>query len=318
MGRYIARRLLQLIPVLLGATLLLFSMVFLLPGDPIRALSGDRPLPESVQSELRDRYNLNDRFLIQYGKYMGLLPQGEEEGFSGVLQADFGTDFRGREVRDIMEQRFPVTVRLAVIAFGIEIVIGLVAGVLAGLRRGSFVDNLVRVATITVISIPVFVLGRLSQVVFSVNLDWFPVAGISQDWFSYVLPGLVLAALSLAFVARLTRTSLVENLRADFVRTASAKGLTRGRVIGLHTLRNSLIPVVTYLGVDFGNLIGGAIVTETIFNLPGLGRAVYDGIRAQEGTVVVGISTALTLIFLFSNLIVDVLYAYLDPRIRYD
>lgn len=318
MGRYIARRLLQFVPVLIGATLIIFAMVFAIPGDPIRALAGERPLPESVQLELRDRYNLDDRLLVQYGKYIGVIPDDDTGAYQGILQLDFGTDFRGREVTDIMAQRFPITVRLAVIAFVMEIVLGLVAGVLAGLRRDSFVDNLVRVTTITVISIPVFVLGYLAQLLFGLQLDWFPIAGVQQGWTSYILPGFVLGSLSLAFIARLTRTSLVENLRADFVRTATAKGLSRGRVVGLHTLRNSLIPVITYLGVDFGNLIGGAIVTETIFNIPGVGRAVYEAIRQQEGTVVVGIITALTIIYVVANLLVDIAYAYLDPRIRYE
>lgn len=318
MGRYIARRALQLIPVLLGATLILFVTVYAIPGDPIRALSGDRPLPESVQAELRDRYNLDDPLLVQYGKYMGVVPQSEEEGFSGLLQGDFGEDFRGREVSDIMSERFPVTVRLALLAFGIELVIGIAAGVLAGLKRGSFLDNLVRISTTLVISVPIFVLGYVSQLVFGVELGWFPIAGLSQGWMSYLLPGIVLAAVSLAYVARLTRTSVIENVSADYVRTATAKGLRHRRVVGVHTLRNSLIPVVTFLGTDLGVLMGGAIVTETVFNIPGIGRAVFDGILQQENAVVVGIVTALTLVFVFSNLIVDVLYGWLDPRIRYE
>lgn len=317
MGRYMLRRLLQLIPVLLGATFLIFALVFAMPGDPIRALSGDRPLPESVQNEMRDRYNLNDPLLVQYGKYMGFLPD-EDRGFDGLLQGDFGANFRGREVTDIMGQRLPITIRLAALAFVIEVFIGITAGVFAGLKRGSFIDNVVRISTILVISIPIFVLGFVAQIIFGVELGWFPIAGVRQGWYSYMLPALVLASVSLAYVARLTRTSLVENLRADYVRSATAKGLSRKRVIGIHTLRNSLIPVVTYLGVDLGLLMGGAIVTETVFNIPGLGRAVYDGVIAQEGTVVVGIVTFLVLVFVLANLLVDLLYAYLDPRIRYE
>lgn len=342
MGRYIVRRLLQFVPVVVGATLLLFSMVFILPGDPIRALSGPRPLPASVQQELTDRYNLDDPLLVQYGKYMGVLPQDPTPGdpgaagFGGILQCtydwasalpvvpelpgrcDFGTNFRGREVTDIMAQSYPVTLRLTAGAFLVELVIGVAAGVLAGLGRGSFMDNLVRLSTIVVISIPIFVLEYLAQLLFGVELGWFPIAGARQGWVSYVLPSVMLAAVSLAYVARLTRTQLVENLRADYVRTAVAKGLGRSRVVGVHALRNSLIPVVTFLGVDIGSLMGGAVVTETIFNLPGIGRAAYQAILAQEGTVVVGIVTALVLVFLFANLLVDVLYAYLDPRIRYE
>jgi oligopeptide transport system permease protein len=307
MGRYLIRRVLQFIPVFFGATFLIFVMVFALPGDPIRALSGERPQPESVRQELTERYNLDDPLLVQYGKYIG-----------GVFQGDFGTDFRGREVTDMLKERIPRTARLAVIAFIFELVLGLTAGVFAGLRQKGFVDTLVLMTTLTVISIPIFVLGYIAQIYLGLELGWFPVAGIQQGWKSYLLPGMVLGSVSLAYVARLTRASLVENLRADYVRTATAKGLSRGRVVGIHTLRNSLIPVVTFLGVDLGALMGGAIVTEGIFNIPGLGGLVYDSIIRQEGTVVVGVTTFLVIIYMLTNLFVDVLYAVLDPRIRYD
>ncbi|MFI7494584.1 ABC transporter permease [Kocuria sp. M4R2S49] len=307
MGRYVLRRLLLTVPVLLGASLLIFAMVYALPGDPIRALGGDRPLSAAVQAQLRAEYNLDDPLLIQYLKYL-----------AGLSQGDFGTDFSGRPVLDTILDRLPVTVRLALVAVGFEILIGILAGVLAGLRRGSFFDNLVLVSTTVVVSIPVFVLGFLAQYVFGVRLGWFPIAGITQGWYSYVLPGLVLAALSLAYVARLTRTSLAENLQSDYVRTARAKGLSETTVVGKHALRNSLIPVVTFIGADLGALLGGAIVTESVFNIPGLGRAVYDAVLRQEGAVVVGIVTLFVFFYIFFNLVVDVLYAALDPRIRYE
>lgn len=307
MGRYVARRLLQTIPVFFGTTFLIFSLVFALPGDPIRALAGERPMSPAVYAELQDRYNLDDPLLVQYGKYM-----------AGLAQGDFGQSFRGREVSEIMAERFPVTIKLALVAFVFELLVGIAAGVLAGLRRGSFMDNLVLISTTLIVSIPVFVLGFTAQLVLGVELGWFPIAGIRDGWYSYLLPGLVLGAVSLAYVARLTRTSLVENMRADYVRTATAKGLARKRVVGRHALRNSLIPVVTYLGIDLGALMGGAIVTEGIFNIPGIGQQVFLSIRAQEGPVVVGIVTALVLVFIFANLIVDLLYAVLDPRIRYE
>ena len=307
MGRYIARRLLLTIPVLIGATFLIFAMVYALPGDPIRALSGDRPLSQAVQAQLRAQFNLGDPLLVQYGKYLG-----------GLFQGDFGTDFRGRPVWDTITQRLPVTARLALVAVLFEVLIGVVAGVLAGIRRNGFFDNLVLVSTTLVVSIPILVLGFLTQFVFGLQLGWFPIAGIQEGWYSYILPGFVLAAGSVAYVARLTRTSMSENLRADYVRTAKAKGLTPQTVVVRHTLRNSLIPVVTFIGADIGTLMGGAIVTEGVFNIPGIGRAVYDAIRAQEGAVVVGVATLLVLVFIFFNLVVDVLYAVLDPRIRYD
>lgn len=307
MARYIARRLLLAIPVLIGASALIFAMVFALPGDPIRALAGDRPLPAAVQAELRDRYNLDDPVYVQYAKYVGNLVQG-----------DLGEDFSGRPVADIVKQRLPVTAKLAFAALLFEAIFGLIAGILAGIRKQSFIDNLVLVSTTLIVSIPVFVLGFLAQYVLGLRLGLFPIAGLNEGLRSYLLPGFVLAALSLAYVARLTRTSLVENLRNDYVRTAKAKGLKPVSVVGKHTLRNSLIPVVTFLGADLGALLGGAVVTEGIFNIPGLGQAVFLAIRAQEGAVVVGIVTLLVFFYIFFNLVVDVMYAALDPRIRYE
>ena len=317
MARYIARRLLLAIPVLLGASFLIFAMVFALPGDPIRALAGDRPLSASVQAQLRAEYNLDDSLPVQYGKYVGALAQG-----------DFGTDFRGRPVSETIADRLPVTAKLAAVALIFEAVFGLLAGILAGIRKKSFFDNLVLVTTTAVVSIPVFVLGFGAQYLLGFRLSeftddtfgfkLFPIAGIQDGLQGYLLPGFVLAALSLAYVARLTRTSLVENLRNDYVRTARAKGLTPASVVGKHTLRNSLIPVITFLGADLGQLLSGAVVTEGIFNIPGLGRAVFDAIRTQEGAVVVGIVTMFVFVYIFFNLVVDVLYAALDPRIRYE
>jgi ABC-type dipeptide/oligopeptide/nickel transport system permease component len=307
MGRYVARRLLLTIPVMLGASFLIFAMVFALPGDPIAALAGDRPIAPAVAAQLRDEFNLNDPLVVQYVKYVGDLVQG-----------DFGTDFSGRPVADTILQRLPVTAKLALVAIIFEIVIGIVAGVLAGIRRNSWFDNLVLVSTTIVVSVPILVLAFLAQYVFGLKLGWFPIAGIQQGWYSYLLPGLVLAAGSIAYVARLTRTSMAENLRADYVRTARAKGLKPSTVVVRHTLRNSLIPVVTFIGADIGILMGGAIVTETVFNIPGIGRAVFEAIQRQEGAVVVGIVTLLVFFFIFFNLVVDVLYAVLDPRIRYD
>jgi oligopeptide transport system permease protein len=307
MGRYVARRLLLTIPVLIGASFLIFAMVYALPGDPIRALAGDRPLPPAVMAQIRENFNLNDPLGIQYLKYVG-----------DLLHGDLGTDFSGRPVKDTIERTLPVTVRLTLVAVIFEIIIGLTAGVLAGIRRNSFFDNLVLVSTTVIVSVPILVLAFISQYLFGLKLGVFPVAGIREGMYSYVLPGLVLASGSLAYVARLTRTSVAENMRADYVRTARAKGLPNRTVIVRHTLRNSLIPVVTFIGADVGSLLGGAIVTESVFNLPGIGREVFDAVRAQEGAVVVGIVTLLVFFFIFFNLVVDVLYAVLDPRIRYD
>jgi len=259
-----------------------------------------------VHAELRERYHLDDPLLVQYGKYV-----------SGLVRGDFGENFRGREVADIMRQRFPVTLRLGLVAFVFEAVIGLVAGVWAGLRRRSLIDSLVLVSTTLVVAVPVFVLGYTAQLLLGVELGWFPVSGVREGLRSYLLPGLVLGSLSLCYVARLTRASLAEAMRSDYVRTARAKGLPSRRVVGVHALRNSLIPVVTFLGIDLGSLLAGAVVTEGIFNLPGVGQAVFAAVSTQDYPVVVGVVTALVLVFIAANLVVDVLYAVLDPRIRY-
>ncbi|WP_409330519.1 ABC transporter permease [Trujillonella humicola] len=307
MGRYIARRLLLTIPVLLGASVLIFAMVYALPGDPIAALGGDRRVSPATEAVLRERYHLDAPLWQQYWYYL-----------QGLFQGDLGTDFRDRPVLDTIERTLPVTIRLTIVAVIFEAVIGLIAGVLAGIRRNSFFDNLVLVSTTVIVSIPILVLAFLAQLTFGLKLGWFPIAGTREGWYSYILPGLVLAAGSLAYVARLTRTSIAENMRADYVRTAKAKGLPPSRVVVRHTLRNSLIPVVTFIGADIGALLGGAIVTESVFNLPGIGREVFNSIGRQEGAVVVGIVTLMVFFFIFFNLVVDVLYAVLDPRIRYD
>lgn len=318
MGRYMIRRVLQFIPVVIGATFLIFAGVFSLAGDPIRALSGDRPIAQSVIDQLRDEYDLDDPLLVQYGKYMGILVDDDDGVRSGLLTGDFGVDLRGRPVSDIMGDKILVSARLGLYAFGIEAVIGIFAGVLSALRKDGFIDTLVKVSTVLVISIPVFVLALLGQYTFGVELGILPVAGVREGFVSYIMPAFILAATSLAYIARLTRTSVVENLRADYVRTAKAKGLTRSRVVGVHTLRNSMIPVITFLGIDLGGLMGGAIITETIFNIPGVGREVFEAVGRQDGAVVVGIVTFLILVYMVANLLVDFLYAVLDPRIRYE
>ncbi|MDX3384822.1 ABC transporter permease [Streptomyces niveiscabiei] len=308
MGRYAARRLLQAIPVLIGVTFIIFCLVFALPGDPIQALAGEKRADPNVAAMLREQYHLNEPLYQQYWHYI-----------SGVFTGDLGQTYNGREISEIVSERFPVTLELALTAFGIEAVIGIVAGIFAALKKGKFIDNVVLVSTLILISIPVFVLGSVLQLELGVNLKVTPVAGIEKGWpQSYILPAIVLASTSMAYIARLTRTSMGESVRADYVRTAVAKGLPRRRVIGVHALRNSLIPVVTFLGMDLGALMGGAIITERVFNLPGLGGQIAQSVYLRERPVVVGLVTLLVLIYLVANLLVDLLYAVLDPRIRYE
>ncbi|MFC5662384.1 ABC transporter permease [Kitasatospora misakiensis] len=307
MGSYVLRRVLQMIPVFFGTTLLIFLMVYTLPGDPVSALFGDKAADPAVVASIKHKYYLDQPIWKQYLHYMGNLFQG-----------DFGTSFTGRPVSDIMADAFPVTIRLALLAFAFEMVFGLLLGLLSGLKRGSVQDTLVLVLTLLVISIPVFVLAYIAQTVFATNLGWVtPTVQDSKDLSQLILPAIVLGSLSLAFVARLTRTSIGENLRADYMRTAVAKGLPRRTIITRHLLRNSLIPVVTFLGTDLGALMGGAIVTEGIFNVQGVGNVLYRAINQKEGPTVVGIVTVLVIVYLVASLVVDLLYAVLDPRIRY-
>lgn len=307
MGWYLGRRLLQMVPVFFGATLIIYALMFFLPGDPIVALFGDRPVNPAVAARLREQYNLDKPFLVQYLLFL-----------KGIFTLDFGQTFSGQPVIDQITRAFPTTVKLAIIALVIEAVFGIVVGFVAGLRRGGIFDSTVLVISLVVIGIPVFVIGFVAQFVLGIKLGWFPVtAGASPGLYQLLLPGIVLGSLSFAYVLRLTRNSVAEGLSADHVRTATAKGLSRPRVLTVHVLRNSLIPVVTFLGTDLGALMGGAIVTEGIFNVPGIGQLVFSAVKRGEGPLVVSVVTLLVIVYLLANLLVDLLYAVLDPRIRY-
>ncbi len=307
MGWYIGRRLLQMIPVFLGATLLIYAMVFALPGDPVAALGGERGLNPAVIAQIRAEYNLDKPFFVQYLLYL-----------KGVLTLDFGTTFSGRAVRDVMGEAFPVTVRLALMALGFEAILGVTAGLIAGLRKGKAFDGAALLVSLVVIAVPTFVIGFVLQFFVGVRLGWLPpTVGGTVTFRTLLMPAVVLGAVSLAYVLRLTRTSVSENLTADFVRTATAKGLSRRRVISVHVLRNSLIPVVTFLGADLGALMGGAIVTEGIFNINGVGGTLYRAITTGQAPTVVSFTTVLVVVYIVANLFVDLLYAVLDPRIRY-
>ncbi|MER8091503.1 ABC transporter permease [Streptomyces sp. NPDC087532] len=307
MGRYVARRLLQMIPVFIGTTLLIFLMVHILPGDPIRAMWGDKAADPAQVAELRHKFGLDQSIPMQYINYM-----------KDLFQLDFGETFGGRPVWDEMTRAFPVTIRLTIVAMVIEMIVGLTLGAWAGLKAGKAPDTGVLIFTLVVISIPVFILGYVARFVFADTLHWVaPNVEDSMDITQLFLPGFVLAMLSMAYVARLTRTTFAENLRADYMRTALAKGLPRRRIVGVHLLRNSLIPVVTFLGTDVGGFIGGAVVTEGIFNVQGVGNLLYRALQQREGSTIVGVVTVFVLIILVINLIVDLLYAVLDPRIRY-
>ena len=333
MGRYTARRLLQFIPVLIGTAFLLHYLQTIslqINGNPIRSLFGDRQPPPETIAALTRAFGLDDPCLESTGNpCLGMFV----DRLGNYATGDFGVDFNQQSVLDLVVRAAPITVRLALLAIIFETVLGILAGILAGLNKDKFADNAVRIGTVLAISVPVFVLGVLIQIFFGLYIgNWLRDRGApgwlqamfsisyqaDYPWASLVIPAFVLGAISLGFIARLTRTSLVESLRSDYVRTARAKGLKPIRVVGVHALRNSLIPVVTYIGIDVGALMGGAIVTEGIFNIPGIGGLTFQSIRNGETPVVIAVVVLLTLVFLLTSLLVDLLYAVLDPRIRYE
>lgn len=308
MLRYIGRRLLQIIPVFFGATFLIFAMVYLMPGDPVAALGGDRGLSDEVAARIRAEYNLDKPLWMQYLLYL-----------KGILTLNFGQTFSGQPVSHVMAHAFPITIKLALMALVFEAVLGIAAGVVAGIRRGGIFDSSVLVVSLIVISVPTFVLGFVLQFLVGVKWGILPTTvGPNVTFKALLMPAVVLGAQSLAYVLRLTRQSVSEHVSADFVRTARAKGLSNGAVMSRHILRNSLIPVVTFLGGDLGSLMGGAIITEGIFNISGVGGTLWQAIIKGEASTVVSFTTVLVLVYIVANLVVDLLYAVLDPRIRYE
>ncbi|MDX2642699.1 ABC transporter permease [Streptomyces sp. PA03-1a] len=306
MGRYVIRRLVQMIPVFVGTTVLIFVMVYAL-GDPVQARCGDRACDPATAAQIRHDLYLDHPLWQQYLHYMGQ-----------IFRGDFGVAWNGQPVTELLATALPVTLRLTVLAVLFEIVIGITLGVLTGLRRGRPADTATLLGTLVVISVPTFVTGYVLQYLLGVKWNLIAPSVSSEARFDeLIVPALVLALTSLAYVTRLTRASVVENVHADYVRTAVAKGLPRRRVIIRHLLRNSLIPVVTFIGTDIGALMGGAIVTERIFNIHGVGYQLYQGILRLDSATVVGFVTILVIVFLLANLLVDLLYAVLDPRIRY-
>lgn len=307
MSGYLIRRLLQTVVTFLGATLIVYALMFSIADDPLQALAGERPLTDSQRVQLTARYHLDEPFIVQYGYYM-----------KGLVTGDLGNTLSGRPIADVLAEAWPRTIQLGLLALAFVVVFGIAGGVLAGLRRGGLFDQVSLAVTLLIIGTPVFVIGTVFQSVFGVELGWFrpsyaPELGLA----TFILPAIVLGLLSLATGMRLTRTSVAENLRADYVRTAAAKGLARPRIVGVHVLRNSLIPVLTFIGADLGALLSGAMVTEGIFNIPGVGGRLFMGIRTEDGPLVVTIVSLLILVYLATNLLVDLLYAVLDPRIRH-
>lgn len=308
MLHYIFRRIMFMIPVVLGVTFLIFALVYALPGDPIAAMAGDRPLDASTIEVLRKQYNLDLPLWQQYAIYMGNL-------FTG----NFGTDFYGNPVIDQILQRLPVTAQLAITAWLMKVAIGVTMGLYSGLRPARAFDRFNTLYTIIFMALPGFVVAYAMQQILGVELGWLPISGISAGFpMAYLLPALVIAVESSAGLARLTRTSVIETMTSEFIKTARAKGASPSRVLWGHAVRNSMIPVVTFLGLSLAGLLGGAVLIEAIFNLPGIGGLIAEQITQQNGPVIVGTATFLVIFFLFANLIVDIMYGVIDPRVRYE
>jgi ABC-type dipeptide/oligopeptide/nickel transport system permease component len=306
--RYLIRRLLLVVPVLLGTILLVYSLVFVTPGDPIKRLAGSKPLPESTVNAIKERYHLDEPFLVQFGYYI-----------DGLVHGDFGATFQNdRDVSSIIAQRFPVTLKLSIGAFGIEVVLGLTLALIAAAKQRKLTDHVILGTTLFLITVPIIVLAFALQYIFGVKLKVLPVAGIHDGWKSYVLPSIALGLGSAAALGRLARSSILDNSAGEHVRAAIARGVPRRRVMTRHVLKNSLVPIVTIMGLDFAYLMGGAVITETVFNLPGLGQAIFFGIQIEDGPLVVGLVVLSAIIFIFTNLFVDLLCARIDPRISYE
>ncbi|WP_105565421.1 ABC transporter permease [Microbacterium halophytorum] len=304
---YILKRILQVIPVFLGATLLIYFMVFAMPGDPIAALFGDKQPPQALLDEIREQYALDQPFIIQYFNYLG-----------GIFRLDFGTTFSGQDVGEVLARTFPVTLRLAIEAIVLAAVLAVVIGSLSAFFKNSWFDHTMLVIALIFIAVPVFVVGFFAQYVFGVVLGWAsPTVGENNGWLGLLLPASTLAVSVYATSMRLMRSSTIETIGQDWVRTAYGKGLPRRRVIPVHVLRNSFIPMVTDLGTTFGILMVGATVTEGIFNIPGVGNTLYQAILKHEAPTIVSFVTVFVVVYVFINLLIDLLYGLLDPRIRY-
>ena len=306
MIRYLTRRLLLTIPVILGVATLVFSLIHLVPGDPAQVMLGEGAAEKDV-IELRARLGLDRPLLEQYGVFL-----------RGFIRGDLGTSFRtGQPVTTAILERVPATVELALAAMLVAMVVALPLGIIAAVRHGRFTDHAAMTASLAGISIPNFWLGPMLAIIFSIELGWLPVSG-RGGWESLILPAISLGAALAAILARMTRASLLEELRELYVRAARARGVSRARAILRHGLRNSLIPLVTILGLQFGAVLTGAVITETIFAWPGIGRLLIQSITTRDYPLVQGCILLIAVTYVSVNLITDLLYGVLDPRIRFE
>ena len=305
MLRYIVRRVLFLIPVLLGVAFCVFTLLYLTPGDPARMVLGDLATEDAVQ-EFRNREGLNDPFLVQFGNYV----------WKAVTKGDIGRSYiTKRSVAQEVLAAFPATLKLSALAMLIAILVGLPCGILSAIKQYSLFDTVTMIFAMIGLSMPVFWLGLLLILLFSVHLRWLPSSGFGT-FKAMILPAVSLSAQAISMVTRMTRSSMLEVIRADYIRTARAKGQKEFVVIWVHALHNALIPVVTLCGLQFGHLLAGAILTESIFAIPGVGRLMVSSIMQRDYPMVQGGVLFIAIVFSIVNLLVDLVYAYIDPRIK--
>jgi len=304
MHRFIVKRLLLLIPVLLGVSLLVFAIMSFTPGDPAQLILGENAPLEAV-AELREEMGLNDPFVLRYARFVG-----------NAMMGDLGQSYTsGRDVFDEIFSRFPNTLILAALGVIIAVLIGIPVGIISATRQYSMIDSGSMIFALLGVSMPNFWLGLMMILLFSVNLGWVPSGGYS-DWSSLIMPAITLGTGSAAIITRMTRSSMLEVIRQDYIRTARAKGVAENVVINQHALKNALIPVITVIGLQFGYLLGGAVLTETVFSWPGVGRMMVDAIRQKDAPTVLGTVVFLATTFSLVNLFVDLLYGFVDPRIK--
>ncbi|MBS3990992.1 MAG: ABC transporter permease [Erysipelothrix sp.] len=305
MVKYIFRRILLVIPVMIGVSFLVFTMIHFTPGDPVITILGETASQESID-QLREELGLNDPFLVQYFNYVKNI----------VVDQDLGRSYvTNRPVTNEIVSKFPNTLRLALLGVLVSISIGIPLGIISAVKQYTWVDNIAMFFALIGVSMPIFWQGILLIILFSVTFRILPSSGFNT-WQQMILPALTLGTGSAAIVARMTRSSMLEVYRQDYIRTARSKGLGEFTVVVRHALRNTLIPVVTIVGLQFGFLLGGAIVTETIFSIPGVGRLMVDAIRQRDMLIVQGGVLMIAFTFSIINLFVDIMYAFLDPKIR--
>ncbi|WP_353096816.1 nickel ABC transporter permease [Tissierella praeacuta] len=304
MHKYILRRLLLLIPVILGVTFLVFTIMYFTPGNPAKLILGESAQPEQVAA-LEEEMGLNDPFIVQYFRFI-----------TKALTGDFGRSYSTkRPVFDEVFARFPATLKLTVAAMVIAVLIGIPVGIISATKQYSLLDSVAMIGALIGVSMPVFWLGLMLILVFSVHFKILPSSG-SETILHLILPAFSLGVGSAAIITRMTRSSMLEVIRQDYIRTARAKGVAEKKVVNKHALKNALIPVVTVIGLQFGQLLGGAVLTESVFSWPGVGRLMVEAIRQKDSPMVLATVVFISVTFSFVNLLVDLLYAFIDPRIK--